>query len=52
METLPDADNTDDLALLSNTTFQAKSLQHSLKQAARAIGFYVNSDKIEFMCFN
>ena len=42
----------DDLALLANTPTQAESLQHSLEQAARGIGLYMNSDKTEFMHFN
>ena len=41
----------DDQALLTNTPAQAKSLLHNLKQAARCIGLYVNSDKTELMCF-
>ena len=42
---------TDDLALLGNIRAQAKSLLHSLDQATRSIGFYMNSDKTKFMCF-
>ena len=32
----------DDLALLTNTPTQAKSLLHSLEQAARGIGLYAD----------
>ena len=38
-ETMTDTDYTDDLVLLANTPAQAKSLLHSLEQAARGIGF-------------
>ena len=46
-----DADNVDDLAFFANTLAQAQSLLNRLKQAARSIGFYVNSDKIEFVFY-
>ena len=51
-ETITDADHADDLALLTNTLAQAESLLHSLEQAARGVGLYVNTDKTEFMCYN
>ena len=44
-----DADNTDDLALLTDTCAQAESQLHSLEQAAR--GLNVNSNETGFMCF-
>ena len=44
-------DNADDQALHGNTPAQNKSLLHSVEQAAGCIGFYVNADKTEFMCF-
>ena len=47
-----DADYTDDIVLLANTPTQAESLLHSLEQAAAGIGFHVNTDKTEYMCFN
>ena len=47
---MTDVDNADDLALLTNTPAQAKSLFHSLEQAARCISLHVNADKTEFMC--
>ena len=50
-ETMMDADYTNDLALASNIPAQAKPLMHSMKQAARDIGFYVNPNKTEFLCF-
>ena len=46
-----DVDYADDLELITNILAQAKSLQHRLEQAARGIGLYVNSDKMEFICF-
>ena len=52
VENIADTDYTDTLALLENTSSQAESLLHSLEQAAGDIGFYMNSDKTEFMCFN
>ena len=43
-----DADYVDEIALLANTPTQAKSLLHSLKQAAGGIGLHINVDKIEY----
>ena len=40
------------IALLANTPAQAESLLHSLERAAASIGFHVNADKTEYMCFN
>ena len=40
------------MVLLANTPTQAESLQNSLKQAAGGIGLHVNSNKIEYICFN
>ena len=50
-QTVTDADYADDLALLADTPAQAESLLHSLEEAAKNIGLYVNSDKTEFMNF-
>ena len=52
IETITDADYADDLALLTNTTVQAKSSLFILEQAVSSIGLYVNSDKTDFMGFN
>ena len=41
-----------DIALLANTPTQAKSLLHSLKQAAGDIGCYMNEHKTKKICFN
>ena len=48
-KTIVDAD---DIALLVNTPAQAKSLLHSLGQAAGSIGIHVNANKMQYMCFN
>ena len=45
-----DADYTHDITLQANPPTQAKSLLHSLEQAAG--GIHVNEIKTEFMCFN
>ena len=47
-----DADYTDDIVLLPYTLAQAETLLHSLERAAIDIGFHVNADKTENMCFN
>ena len=51
-QSMTDADYSDDIALIANTLTQAESRLHSLEQAAGGIGFYVNVDKTEYMCFN
>ena len=51
-QTIRDANYTDDIALLANTPAQAKTLLHSLEQAAGGIGLHVNTDKTESMYFN
>ena len=51
-KTITDADYTNDIAILANTPNQAKTLLHSLEQAAKDIGFHVNAHKMEYMCFN
>ena len=44
--------DTDYIALLANAPAQAKTLLHSLEQAAAGISFYVNAHKMEYMGFN
>ena len=51
-KTITDADYADDIALLANTTAQAETLLHSLKQTAASIGLHVNANQTEYMCFN
>ena len=45
--TITNADYTDDIAILANTTDQAETLLHSLERAAANIGLYVNAHKTE-----
>ena len=45
-------DYADDIALLSNTPAQAKTLLHCLERAVCSIGLHVNADKPEYICFN
>ena len=47
-----DADYVGDIALLANTLTQAELLLHSLEQGAGGINLHVNTDKLEYMCFN
>ena len=47
-----DTDYSDDITLLVNTPTQAKSLLHSLEQAAGGIDLDMNVEKVEYMCFN
>ena len=51
-QTIPDADYADDIAILTNTPAQAKTLLFSLERAAAGIGLHVNAHQAEFMCFN
>ena len=51
-QTITDMDYADDITLLANTPAQAKTLLHSLEQAASSIGLHVNWDMTEYMCFN
>ena len=46
-----DANYADVIALLANTPAQAKTLPHSLEQAAAGIDLHVNTHKMEYMCF-
>ena len=51
-KTITNAEYADDIAILANTPNQAKTLLHSLEQAAAGIGLYVNAHKTEYMCYN
>ena len=51
-QTITDVDYANDIVILANTPAQAKSLLHSLEQAAAGIGFHVKADKTEYICFN
>ena len=50
-QTITNADNADDIALLANTSAQAETLLHRLERAAVCIGLHVNANKREHMCF-
>ena len=50
--TIMDANYADDIALLANTPTQAETPLHSLEWADAGIGLHINTDKIEYMCFN
>ena len=41
-----------DIALLANIPNQAETLLYSLERATAGIGFHVNAQKTEYMCFN
>ena len=47
-----DVDYTNDIVLLANTPTQAQTQLHCLEWTAAGIGFHVNADKMEYMCFN
>ena len=51
-QTITDVDNVDDIALLASTVAQAETLLLSLERACAGIGFHVNTDKTECICFN
>ena len=52
VQTITDADYTNDIALMTNAPTQAETLLHSLERAAADIGLHVNAHKTEYMCFN
>ena len=49
---IPDADYADDLALLSDNSYNAQKLLHILEKSAAFIGLHVNATKTEYMCYN
>ena len=51
-KTITDMDYANDIALIANTSTQAKSWLHSLEWAAGGTGFHINTNKTEYMCFN
>ena len=50
-ETMKDAENANDIALVANTPAQAKYQLHSLGQTAEGIALYVAANKTEYICF-
>ena len=51
-KTTTDANYSNDIAILANTSNQAETLLHSLEQAVAGIGDHVNAHKTEYMCYN
>ena len=51
-QTITNTDYADDIVLLAITPAQVETRLHSLERAATGIGFHVNRDKTEYMCFN
>ena len=51
-QTITDADYADGIEHLANTPTQAENLLQGLERAKAVIGFHVNADKSEYMCFN
>ena len=51
-QTIMDVDYADDIVLQANTPAQAETLLHGLEWAAAGIGLHINTDKMEYMCFN
>ena len=49
---ITDLDFADDIALLSNTAFQAQSLLDKVEHAALRVGLHINVKKTQFMAFN
>ena len=49
---IADADYADDLALLSDNSYNAQKLLHILEKSAAFIGLHVNATKTEYMCYN
>ena len=49
---ITDADDADDIVILTNIPNQAETLLHSLEQVADGIGLHVNAHKTEYMYFN
>ena len=48
---ITDADYADNLALLSDNSYNAQKLLHILEQSAAFIGLHVNATKTESMCY-
>ena len=49
---MTDADYANDIALLANTPNQAEYLLHSFEKGTGIVGFHVNANKTNSMCFN
>ena len=51
-KTITDANYANDIVILAIAPAKAKTLLHSLEQAARGIGLHVNAHKMEYICLN
>ena len=51
VEIITDADYADNIALLANTSTQAKSMLQNLEQAVGITGLNVNANKTAYQCF-
>ena len=49
---ITDADYADDLALLSDNSYNTQKLLHILEKSAAFIGLHINATKTEYMCYN
>ena len=49
---ITDADYADDLALLSNNSYNSQKILHILEKSVAFIGLRVNASKTEYMCCN
>ena len=49
---ITDAHYADDLALLSDNSYNAQKLLHILKKSAAFIGLHVNATETEYKCYN
>ena len=49
---ITDADYAEDLALLSDNSYNAQKLLHILKKSAAFIGLHVNATKTKYMCYD
>ena len=51
-EIIMDTDYADNIAFLAKTPTCAESWLHNLEQTARDISLYMNTNKMEYICFN
>ena len=49
---ITDVDYAENLALLSDNSYNVQKLLHILEQSAAFIGVHVNATKTEYMCYN
>ena len=51
-QTITDADDAYDIALLANAPGQLECLLHSLERASPGIDLHVKANKMEYMCYD